>query len=437
MAVRAPVLAARALFGPVVAWNVLLLATIVAAGVLTFLWLRALDLGPVGAFAGGLAFAIAPYRLAQSSEHLLGWISVLIPLILLGVERARAAGPAARHTAGAPWQARPAWRASRSRARCTSPSEPFPSLSPMRSCAAAAWPLPGSGRALAAAGIGLAIRYTLISGSTERAAARSRRSASSAEPLDVLSRWRLDGLEDFVYVGWLTPLLAAVGAVLLWRSGRSGLAVVLGIRCARAAAPGPRHQPPALRSALARSATLRYPRVPGRLMPIADLAIAALLAVTVARLVAAAGGARPRWGWCCSSRPTLPSFPSLTLLPIKTTKRTPRSGRSPGPPARATAVRPQRPLRKRLRLLRAPGAAGAARGYSTLAPQPAFDFFFLRNRLSCGVWLPGDESALLLNGIDLVAFHRGMYEQGEVPGAWFGWRGLAGTASRPRRPAAR
>ena len=39
-----------------------------------------------------------------------------------------------------------------------------------------------------------------------------------------------------------------------------------------------------------------------------------------------------------------------------------------------------------------------------------------------GVWLPGDESALLLNGIDLVAFHRGMYEQGEVPGAWFGWR---------------
>ena len=71
------------------------------------------------------------------------------------------------------------------------------------------------------------------------------------------------------------------------------------------------------------------------------------------------------------------------------------------------------------------------------APQPAFDFFFLRNRPLTSVWLPGDESALLLNGIDLVAFHRGMYEQGEVPGAWFGWHAAREAASRPRRPAAR
>ena len=28
-------------------------------------------------------------------------------------------------------------------------------------------------------------------------------------------------------------------------------------------------------------------------------------------------------------------------------------------------------------------------GYSTLVPREAFDFYFLRNRLSCGVWLPG------------------------------------------------
>ncbi len=64
-------------------------------------------------------------------------------------------------------------------------------------------------------------------------------------------------------------------------------------------------------------------------------------------------------------------------------------------------------------------------GYSTLVPRRAYDFYFLRNRLSCGVWLPGDDETLAEMGIRQVTFHAGMYEQGEVPGAWFGWRGLA------------
>ena len=63
-------------------------------------------------------------------------------------------------------------------------------------------------------------------------------------------------------------------------------------------------------------------------------------------------------------------------------------------------------------------------GYSTLVPRPAFDFYFLRNRLSCGVWLPGDEETLADIDVRHVAFHAGMYEQGAVPGAWFGWHGL-------------
>jgi hypothetical protein len=63
-------------------------------------------------------------------------------------------------------------------------------------------------------------------------------------------------------------------------------------------------------------------------------------------------------------------------------------------------------------------------GYSTLVPQPAIDFFFQRNRLSCGVWLPGDEELLRELGIEYVTFHVGLYRQGGVPGAWFGWQGL-------------
>ena len=66
-------------------------------------------------------------------------------------------------------------------------------------------------------------------------------------------------------------------------------------------------------------------------------------------------------------------------------------------------------------------------GYSTLVPQDAFDFYFFRNRLSCGVWLPGDEETLEDFDIQHVTFHQGMYAQGTVPG---GLVRLAG----PRRP---
>ena len=86
-----------AAFGPVVAWNLLLLGTIVAAGLLTYGWLRELELPPGAAALGGMAFALAPYRLAQSGTHLLGWIAVLLPLALFAYERSRRAdhGPAA------------------------------------------------------------------------------------------------------------------------------------------------------------------------------------------------------------------------------------------------------------------------------------------------------------------------------------------------------
>ena len=70
-------------------------------------------------------------------------------------------------------------------------------------------------------------------------------------------------------------------------------------------------------------------------------------------------------------------------------------------------------------------------GYSTLVPRPAYDFYFLHNRLSCGVWLPGDEETLADIDVRHVAFHAGMYEQGGVPGAWFGWQGLLGHGFSP------
>ena len=78
------------LFGTVGGWNAFVLLSYAGAGLLTFLWLEALGLPRLPAFAGGLLFALAPYRAAQTSAgHLLAPISMLLPLALWAVERRR------------------------------------------------------------------------------------------------------------------------------------------------------------------------------------------------------------------------------------------------------------------------------------------------------------------------------------------------------------
>jgi hypothetical protein len=157
----------EALLGPVVAWNVLLLGTIVAAGLLTYWWLRALGVGGAAAFVGGIAFALAPYRLAQSSVHLIGWIAVLLPLTLLAIERARAAESR---------RAAHAWGAVAALALLSVPLSGQVHLALGAVPFVLAYALVRFGRvslawaaggAAAAVGLGLVIRYTLIAGSAE------------------------------------------------------------------------------------------------------------------------------------------------------------------------------------------------------------------------------------------------------------------------------
>ena len=78
--------------GPVLAWNVFTLLCLFAAGALALLWLRELELSRFAAAVGGLVFEIAPYRVMQSRGHLLGPISILLPLALWAFERARKTG---------------------------------------------------------------------------------------------------------------------------------------------------------------------------------------------------------------------------------------------------------------------------------------------------------------------------------------------------------
>src|SRR5919106_1370809 len=81
-----PVFAAA---GPVAAWNVFVVGSYALAGGLAYGWLRSLGLPRGAALAGGLVFCVFPYRVAQSTGHLLGPISALLPGMLWAVERRR------------------------------------------------------------------------------------------------------------------------------------------------------------------------------------------------------------------------------------------------------------------------------------------------------------------------------------------------------------
>jgi hypothetical protein len=417
----------EAAFGPVVAWNLLLLGTIVAAGLLTYGWLRCLELGHLAAALGGLAFALAPYRLEQSAGHLLGWAALLLPLGLLAVERARVAPtPARAH----------AWGAVAALAVISIPLSGQLHLAlgavPLVLAYAAlrfsrasfVWGLAGS---LVAVGIGVAIRYTLIAGSPEgsgRSVDELRR--YSAEPLDFVNRWHAPRSEEFVYLGWLTPALALAGLVFLARR-RRGLAVVLGIAALLPVLLALGVNLPGYELVWRHFAPLHFTRVPGRLLPIADLALAGLLAFACAGLVRRAGSR----SIAVAGALVVLVLLDLAVQPLSATAADPGNGAyralAAAPPGRVLELpvfEPGQHYASVYDYYQLQEAREQPGGYSTIAPKAAFDFSFTHNRLSCGVWLPDDRVELGRLGITRVLFHRGLYAQAHRRGAWFAWRGL-------------
>jgi hypothetical protein len=417
----------EAAFGPVVAWNLLLLGTIVAAGLLTFSWLRCLDLGVWPAAIGGLVFALAPYRLEQSAGHLLGWAAVLLPLALWAIERARVfSSPGRAH----------AWGALAAVAIVSVPLSGQVHLAlgaiPLTVAYAALrfrppaffWALGG---ALAAVGVGLAIRYALIAGSEEEGGrSTSELRHYSAEPLDFLNRWHAPRSEEFVYLGWLTLFLAIVGLVFLARRNR-GLAILLGVATVLPVLLALGIHLPGYAALWRNVPPLHFTRVPERLLPIANLALGALAAFACAEVLRRAG------------RHLVAGGCALVVLVVLDLAVQPLSATAADPNNEAYAALDSAPAGRVLELplfepgvhygsvydyyqLQAPREQPG--GYSTLAPEQAFDFFATHNRLNCGVWLPGDEEELRRLGVTRILFHRGLYAQAQRRGAWFAWRSL-------------
>jgi hypothetical protein len=417
-----------ALWGPVVAWNLLLLLVTCAAGVFAYLWLRELDLPPVAAALGGLAFELAPYRLLQSGGHLLGWAAVLVPLALWAFERSRRAETA---------RATRLWGALAAAAVVSIPLSgqlhlalgalPFVAVYAAvrysREASLWAW-----GGVLAGAVAGFVAEAVVVAGSTE-SEGRSLAEVTyySASPLDVLSRWRLHGPERFVYLGWLLPILAVMGLVLLARR-RRGLAIVLGLAALLPVLLALGTNLPLYETLRDVFPPLRYPRVPGRFLPLANLALAALAAVAVAAAVARFDGRRRT---AVAAAFLVLVAADLLVFPLRSSDADPDNAAY----AALAGSGPGRVLALPV-FQQGKGQFGSVYDYYTLqaprerptgyalAPEEAFEFTERFNRLECGAWLQEDWPELERLGIRFIVWHGGLYEQSETPGAWFGWEGL-------------
>ncbi len=251
--------------------------------------------------------------------------------------------------------------------------------------------------------------------------------------LDIVDRFGDPAKEQFVYVGWLMLVLALAGLIVLarrrpWLAALLGLAVLVPLLLALGThlptyAPLWRHVPP-----------LRYPRVPARLIPIADLALAALVALAAAWIV---HRVRPARRVIVGALLTLLVVGDLLVLPFRATAADPgnaayasldRSG--PGRVLALPLFEPGIHFGSIYQYYTQQAPRQTPAGYSTLAPELPYAFFWSTNRLNCGAWLPGDIRRLHGLGIRFLVYHAGAYAQAVRPGAWFAWRALQGLGLR-------
>jgi hypothetical protein len=240
----------------------------------------------------------------------------------------------------------------------------------------------------------------------------------SAELSDFVSRGVGAGIEEYVFLGWLTPLIALVGLWAIRR--RRGLAWFLGLSALLPCLLALGANLPLYEQFWGGFPPLRFSRVPERFLPISCLAIAALVGLALDVLVRRHPARRP-----------LALGTALVLIVLAVDVRMPVFGAvTPDRANRAYAA-----MRSAGRLLELPvfrpdihfGSVylGYARqvprerpqGYSTTAPRAADRLARQLRAISCG---RGTIPPRL--GVRFVAVHRGLYRQS----GWF----AAGCADR-------
>jgi hypothetical protein len=394
-------------FGDVWAYDLVVLLSFVLAGGVACWWLRSLGVSRPAALVGGAVFCLMPYRVGQSTGHLLGLIAFLLPALLLALERRRFVLAALVLTAiplsGQLHLAIGAIPLALGYAWARTPRSD--------------WWKSGAGAAAAVAA-GLLVDRWAVSGSIGTGRSFAQVDRYSAELSDFVTRAVGSGVEELVFVGWLTPLVALVGLVAIRR--RRGLAVVLGLAALLPCLLALGANLPGYETLWRTVPGLDATRVPERFLPIACLALAALAAFGVEAALAAAGTEQVTQ--CHKQFPALAAWvvAATAVVVLAIDLRVPVFGAvAADTPSRAYAA-----MRGGGRLLELPvfrpdvhyGSVylGYARqsprerpqGYSTIAPRRAVGLARELRPLSCGRGsIPADL------GIRFVAIHRGVYAQ--------------------------
>ncbi len=382
-------------FGLPWAYDAVLLLTFLAAGGLTCWWLRSLGLPRAPALLGGALFVLAPYRLQQSTGHLLGQISFLLPAMLLALERRRFA-LAALALAAIPLS-----------------GQVHLALGAIPLFAAYAWLRlpPWRERLLAAGGVALAIAAgelvqhaviatSILSGGRSIGSVRFY----SATLGDFVSRSHDHGVERFVFVGWATPLVALAGLLVAWRRGRRRLAGFLAVMALVPALLALGTHLPGYETVWHHFKPLRYPRVPERLLPIACLGVAALVAFAAERLRHAALVALLGVGLAADLHVTI-----FGAAKAYTHDDAYAAIRGPGRLVELPIFRPDIDLGSSYLGYAIQSPRERLEGYSTTAPLTADGWAKRHHGLSCG---EGDVPTY----VRFVALHRGVYRRANYVG---------------------
>ncbi len=390
----------RSVLDDIWAYNLIVLLTFVLAGGAACWWLRSLGASAPAALVGGAVFCLMPYRVGQSTGHLLGLVAFLLPALLLALERRRFV------LAGVALAALPL----SGQLHLTLGAIPLALGYAWARLPRADWWKAGAGAA-AAVLAGIAVERWAVAGSIGTGRSFAQVERYSAELADLVTRGVGSGIEELVFVGWLTPLVALAGLWRLASRPQRGLAVLLGVAALVPCLLALGVNLPGYETLWHRIPGLDATRVPERLMPIACLAIAALAAFGFEAL-----------SGLVSDRHELvsPLAAVVAVVVLAIDLRVPVFGAvAADAPSSAYAA-----IRGDGRLLELPvfrpdvhyGSAylGYARqsprerpqGYSTLAP-PAADRLARRLRgLSCGRGtIPPDI------GVRFVTVHRGLYAQ--------------------------
>ena len=418
-----------------------MLLGLVAAGLLTYWWLRELGLGVGAALVGGLAFEVAPYRLEQTAAgHLLAPMSALLPLSLWTFERARR---------GSRWWLLPSALAIASipasgQVHLSLGAVPF-YIAYVLVRTRATWPVVGAvvGVALAAAAGVLVWLFTIDDSIGEGGRSLRQVGRFSADWLDFVVRHDRHGSESFVFLGWLTPLVAIAGLVILVRRRSYGLAGLFGAATLVPVVLALGTTTPIYEAVRFVIWPLRYPRVPERLMPVACLAIAALVAYAVDELLpklhVVTRDRRVLWAASALAVPLL-----LADLRVTTFEATAADQGNAaygalrdGPPGRVLEVPVFRPgihyggvyLYYGTQVPRQ-----RPQGYSTLAPVEADELAKELAPVNCGDWTGRPAELLERLGVTSIVFHEGLFRDNPAAPdtAAFAWEALVRHGFRPQ-----